>query len=400
MKSLSPPASLSDYPEIPSVLGPHTSYLWPTPIWRWACGLLNTIEKYRGVFIAGLLAGLIAESLSFLFGASWYSYDNYVARLTGLSPNPFKVGAVSIPYPEHRLRLLGPVIAWAIGLRGTCGVLVPIMANIPLLALVYMFIRRKTSVQMGLAATLLMATTHLTMSSRTLLGYHDSLVYLCCMGVLLARHPLLRGGLMFLAMYGDVRAVMICPFLLIWPDGAQPGIPPLGVMVKRTLTCALAIGVWLVSAKILLHLFQYDQLATNRMQLYFAGKFFDVIKANRIHLSAFVAFNSAWFFLLVAVWEIGRRKWLWGGYLLMVLIGIAGPSVIVHDISRALVYCFPFILLGMVAIWRRSPQACTIATGMCLIFNLMMPTYHGFTFGLWEISYPLPLEIIRQALGR
>ncbi len=397
MESRTPSVCETKLSDVPPPLGDHSAYLWPVPFWRWACGVLDTIEKYRGVLVAGLLAALIAESLSFLFAASWYDKELYVSRFTGLSQDPFKVGEVPIPYPEHRLRLLGPVIAWALGLRGMSGVLVPILANIPLLALVYWFIRRRTSVQMGLAFTMLMATTHLTMTSRTILGYQDSLVYLCCLGVLLARHPVLRGGLLFLALYGDIRAVMICPFLLIWPDDASRGIPPLVVMARRTLICILAIGAWIVSAKTLLHLFQYDQLLMDRFLMTISGDL-ERINVSRINLSAFLAFKAAWFFLLVAVWEIGRQKWFWGGYLVIVLIGIAGPSLLVHDISRALGYCFPLILLGIVAMWRRSPQACTIATGMCLIVNLIMPSYHGLAWRLWEISYPLPFVLLRHML--
>lgn len=369
--------------------------LWPAALWQWASSVLVTREQRWGLFAAGLVVAVMAESLSFVVASSYYANDLYVSRFTGLSHDPFKVGPVPIPYPEHRLRLLGPVIAWVMGLEGVTGTFVPIAANLPLLALVYTFVRPRTSVPMALAATLLLATTHLTMTSRTLLGYHDSLVYLCCMGVLVARHHALRAALLFLALYGDVRAVLICPLVVIWPTSHEQSMPRLGPALTRTLVCGVAVGLWVLSAGLLLDILQYEQAASGRLALYLDGTFLEEIELGWLHLSAFMTFKSAWLFALVALWETARRSRAWGAYLVVASLGIAIPSILVHDVSRALGFFFPVILLGLVDAWRRSPAAAQIAVGVCLVVNLVTPFYHGFTFDLWEVSYPLPVELLR-----
>lgn len=375
-----------------------SDYLWPAALWRRACRMLVALEKHKGVFVAGLAVALFAEMVSFVFASSWYTKELYVTRFTGLSQAPFAIGEVPIPYPEHRLRLLGPVIAWAVGLGGSIrGALIPILASIPLLGLVYLFVRRRSSVQMGLVSVMLLATTHLTMTSRTILGYHDSLVYLCCLGALMTRRTLLRGSLLFLALYGDVRAVMVCPFILIWPVDADDAMPPLGEMARRAMVCVVSIALWAVSAKLLLQLFEYDQMAMDRLAMHMKGELMN-IKPSILHLSVFMAFKAAWLFVLVPIWMIGQRNWFWGAYLAIALIGIAGPSILVTDISRALGFCFPLILLGLVELWRRVPQTAVVAAGTCLVVNLSSPFYHGFTWGLWEISYPLPLELVRRLI--
>ncbi len=374
-------------------------YLWPAAAWRRACRALVVLEQHKGVFVAGLAVALFAESVSFIFASTWYTDELYVSRFTGLSQAPFAIGDVPIPAAEHRLRLLGPVIAWALGLGGSVwGTVIPILASIPLLGLVYVFVRQRSSVQMGLVSVMLLATTHLTMTSRTILGYQDSLIYLCCLGALMARRPLLRGGFLFLALYGDIRAAMICPFMLIWPVNPDDAIPPLGEMARRAVVCVVSIAIWAVTARLLLQYFEYDQITADRWDVLMND---EILRINPgiLHLSAFMAFKAAWPFVLVPIWTLSRRHWFWGVYLAIALIGIGGPAILVHDVSRALGFSFPLILLGLVQLWRRVPQTAEVVAGTCLAVNLASPFYHGFTFSLWESSYPLPLEILRRLMA-
>ena len=376
--------------------------LWPAGWWRRVCGLLSGVEERRGVFVAGLAAAILAEAVAFLFASTWHV--QHVERFTGLSVAPFAVGEVPIPYPEHRLRLLGPVIAWAMGLGGSVyGTLVPVLASFPLLALAYVFIRQRSSIQMGLVSVMLLATTHFTMTSRTLLGYHDSLVYLCCLGALMTRRPLWKGVLLFLALYGDVRAALIFPFVLIWPLDPGDEVPAVRLMAKRAVVCVVALAAWVVSARVLLQLFDYNQILADRMaqvellgSVSMDGEVFDAIDPYILHLSVFVGFKAAWLFVFVPMWTMGHKNWIMGAYLATALLAVAGPALLVHDVSRAMVLAFPLILLGLVGLWRLNPKVALIAAGTCLAVNLASPFHHGMTWGLWVISYPLPLELIRQ----
>jgi hypothetical protein len=377
-------------------------YLWPTSWWQRGCRVLATIEERNGMFVAGLAAGVFAEAVSFLFASSWYV--DHADRFTGLSATPFAVGDIPIPYAEHRLRLLGPVIAWAVGLGGSIyGTLIPVVANFPLLALAYVFVRKRSSIQMGLVAVLLLSTTHLTMSSRTELGYHDSLVYLCVLGALLARRLPLKAVLLFLALYGDVRALLVVPFILVWPEDLGEALPPVSEIAKRAVACAVGAIVWFISARLLLMAFEYEQVLAERVTD--AGLWAPVVLDDRVvpaidpyilHLSVFMAFKAAWLFVFIPIWIIGGRNRLIAAFLAMGFAAIAVPAFVVHDVSRALGFEFPLILLGLVELWRRRPSTGLVVAGTCLAVNLASPFYHGMTWGLWVISYPLPFELIRR----
>ena len=65
--------------------------------------------------------------------------------------------------------------------------------------LLYRMTRSVTAVPTAILVVLLMATTHLTMSSRTLLGYQDSLVFLMILGAMASRSIALGGLCFFLA---------------------------------------------------------------------------------------------------------------------------------------------------------------------------------------------------------
>jgi hypothetical protein len=377
-------------------------HLWPRAWWQAGCRLLASLEQRRGIFVAGLAAAVFAESLSFLFASSWYV--NHAQRFTGLSVGPFAVGDVPILYPEHRLRLLGPVIAWAVGLGGSIyGTLIPVLANFPLLALAYVFVRQRSSIQMGLLSVVLLSTTHLTMTSRTELGYHDSLVYLCCLGALMARRLPLKAVLLFLALYGDVRAVLVVPFILVWPQDPGDRIPPLPEMAKRAAVCAATAAVWFLSARGLLLAFDYEQVLVERVtdagffvEVEMDGEVLPAIDPYILHLSIFMAFKAAWLFVFIPMYTIGRRNRLLAAFLGAAFVAIAVPGFLVHDISRAMVFAFPLILLGFVELYRSSARTALVVAGTCLAVNLASPFYHGMTWGLWVISYPLPVELIRR----
>jgi hypothetical protein len=146
---------------------------------------VRRVEGRFGLAAAALLVALTAEAISFFFAATWTS--QFMHRYTLLVENPFVAGNIPLE-PEYRMRILGPVISWLLGLHGVASTLVPAVANIPLLALLYAILRRRTSRKAATLGTLLMATTHLTMTSRTLLGYQDTLGFLLILAAMAVRN--------------------------------------------------------------------------------------------------------------------------------------------------------------------------------------------------------------------
>ena len=294
---------------------------------------LERLEMRRGVVWAALIVALSAELVSFFFAATWY--DWWMRRFTYLSENPFAVGSQNIDFPEHRLRILGPVIAWALGLRGVIGTLVPVAANVPILMTVYVVVRRRTSLPVAVVSTLLLATTHVTMTSRTLLGYHDSLVFLCLLGAMLCQSWWASSSTFFLALFGDVRAVLVVPFLIAWRLVDQPPERPFRCFVSRLLMYMLVFAVWTVLAILLAHQFQQVDICWSRIMAHLEGEQLSLLRTEYVHLSASMTFKSAWVFPIILCWIwASRRKWLMVTTLISALL-IGLLSVFVQDLSRA-----------------------------------------------------------------
>lgn len=352
---------------------------------------LERIEMRRGVVWAALIVALSAELISFFFAATWY--DWWMRRFTYLSENPFALGSQNIDFPEHRLRILGPVIAWALGLRGVIGTLVPVAANVPILMTVYVVVRRRTSLPVAVVSTLLLATTHVTMTSRTLLGYHDSLVFLCLLGAMLCRSWWASSSTFFLALFGDVRAVLVVPFLIAWRLVDQPPERPFRWFVSRLLMYLLVFAVWTVLAIWLAHQLQAMDDWWSGTRSHLLGEKLSGLQPFYVHLSASMTFKSAWVFPFILCWIWSRRrKWIMVMTLLSALL-IGAASLLVTDLSRALTFLFPLVIMGIIELWRVDGPKCLTVVSTCLLVNLITPFFHGMTERLWVCHYPLPFEL-------
>jgi hypothetical protein len=353
---------------------------------------VNSLEQRWGILGVGLIIAIVAELTSVFFAATCCT--DFAERFTNLCPNPFTSAPVVLP--EHRLRILGPVIAYCLGLRGLPATMIPIVANIPLLVIVYWMLRRRGVAAATAALTLFtLSTTHVTMSSRVLLGYQDSLVFLFIVIAMAVDNPWFGGIALFLGMFGDQRAVLAVPLVLVWHaiDDERPDA------WKRFFTRSFIYGifvvVWIAASAAVLHYISQGQAVQSSIRGILLGNHLEKVKPGYLQLSYFMAFKAAWLFPVVIclIW-LRRRPWLvlvMVGSLALILIG----AILVDDLSRAASFAFPMILIAIVGIWRRDPILCTHLILACLIINLITPFYQGMNSGLWLISYPLPVELAR-----
>src|SRR5215469_9002813 len=100
----------------------------------WYASAIESIEARHGSWAAAFLVGLTAEFLSFCVASSFYT-GIYLYRFMPMVPNPFAAGLDIVP--EHRMRILGPTIAWLLGVRGVGAAVIPALANIPILMILY-----------------------------------------------------------------------------------------------------------------------------------------------------------------------------------------------------------------------------------------------------------------------
>jgi hypothetical protein len=347
--------------------------------------------------MGALVAAFLAEALSVLVAATPYFDDVQARRFLGLSNNPFAMGRVEIPFAEHRLRILGPTIAWALGLRGKCGVVVPIAANIPMLMMFYVAVRRRADRQLALAFVALLATTHVTMTSRTLLGYHDSLVFLCLTVAMLSRSAGVCVLAFFLSLFGDPRAFLTMPLIVLWRLTEQSPRNALRFAAMNGAALAVATVLFFVLAMYLTWVFGYSQDSSDRIRRHLVGGFLSEIRPGFLQLSGFMTFKAGWIFPLLLVWAWAGRRPMLALIAAADLLVIMGSALLVQDVSRAMTFCFPALLLAVLALHRSAPGAVVPVTATSLLVNLISPFYHGMGAGLWVISYPLPVELARWA---
>lgn len=352
---------------------------------------IKRLEDRKGVLASAFVVAVTAELISFFVASTMTGY--YSARFTGLSADPFAHGDVPIPYPEHRLRLLGPLLAWGLGIKGGLGTFIPPAFNVPLLMVVYHVLRRRVPLNLTIVATLLMATTQVTMTSRTLLGYHDSMVFFFLLLAMVS--PSLPGCLaaFSLALLGDPRAAVCIPIMAVWTAlESRQGWRAAGL---RLLSLAILTVGFVVWSKLMLESLDYGGQASERVATYLDGRYLKNIDFYFLPLSIGMTFKSGWLFAVAPIWLwLGRRPWPALG-LLVNLLAIVAAGILVHDVSRALAFAFPFVLLGTILTYRAAPRYAVPMMSTCYIINIFTPFYQGWSWMLWIQSAPLPWSAVR-----
>jgi hypothetical protein len=126
------------------------------------------------------------------------------------------------------------------------------------------------------------------------------------------------------------------------------------------------------------------------------GEWLRVVKPGYLQLNYFMAFKAAWIFPVILAWLwLGRRP-----VTTLVMVGsslaILAAALLVLDLSRASTFCFPAVIMGMLALWEYAPRQCVHVLGACYVVNLITPFYQGMTSNLFTIHYPLVVEIARR----
>src|SRR5262245_16790216 len=136
---------------------------------------MSTAEAKAGLVVAALVLGLAAELFSFLLNSSMRVPISSYSRYINMCESPFGPDSAALPIdPQYRTRVLGPALAYALGLHGPAATVIPLLAGPLVYTLAYLAMR-KQGVPPGLSClmVLLLATTLVTMSSRMNLGIGD-----------------------------------------------------------------------------------------------------------------------------------------------------------------------------------------------------------------------------------
>jgi hypothetical protein len=174
-------------------------------------------EERFGVRRTALALAFAAELFSFFLNSTVHIHFHSYLRFIDIADAPFApVKSRDLPFQEYRLRMLGPTVAYLLGLHGLIATIVPLLAAVPLYFCVYRAMRRRVSAGTATAALFLLATTLVTMSSRMILGFQDTLASFGISICIYYRYYVIMCIAMFLGMFADERAAAAIPLILLW----------------------------------------------------------------------------------------------------------------------------------------------------------------------------------------
>jgi len=352
-------------------------------------------ESRYGRHATALALAAAAELFSFLLGSSLRHGLTSFTRFLDLVQTPFS--PVPGQDPAFRARILGPVLAHLLGLRGHAALVVPVLANVPFYYVIYLVLRRRLPATAAAPTVFLLATTLVTMSSRMLLGFPDSLASLSIALCLLWPNPIAQGAVLFVGMFADERIAAVVPLILLWHflgDRASGRSAWLRAVLQGTAMTLATLAFLIARSELLRHVGATAEDTNLRATL--AGELLWQ-QVGALGIGYFFSFRAAWLLPIMYLLRCLRDKdWLvlpFGVATALALI----PAALVSDISRVSAYAFPAVLTAVAGLAQLGDPDLRVYLKLATILNVFLPC--GMIMGVgmhWLPGYPLPLEVLKN----
>lgn len=355
---------------------------------------LEQAELRFGVYATALFVALAVELFSFLLISRLTLNYHSFSRFVWVSENPF--GLIPDALPEHRHRVLGPLIAYVLHLRGLSSLVVPLVANLALEAGSYVWLRRqRVRADCAWLAVLVLGTTLVVASNRIVLGFQDSLAAIGLLLMLASHNPALSAGFLLVFMFADERIVTGVPLVLFWRFMQRPRGQALGDFILRAacygVAAAIALGLihWIRA-----HTGVLEGATEHLRSTLEFGLFREQIDA--LGLGYFLALRGAWLLPALALLWLARRSTreavLFGAGILLAL----PAASLIADVSRVAALCVVPALYISVALLSRDSQPTLRRTLIyALAINVLCPCIHT-TGRVYTAAYALPFQLLRN----
>ncbi len=348
---------------------------------------------YRAILIA-----LLAQAVSFfLFStALWLPVNGRFTELyEPLSHNPWTTENGNQSQVRHRI--LGPVIAYYLGMRGVSSAVIPVLGGTMMLFFSYLVIRRISNDQWATWTTFLIATTQTLISSQTWFGFQDALAGAAVAACLLARRSWLGAVFLLVGMLAEERCAAAIPFIIIWHfDNGQPGRWKRGLLWAIWLSAAVASWV-LFYFYVRSHFLPVEQMMKHDL----GGASFRLLinNASVLPLGFFQSIRGGWIIIGYALYLMFQRK----NYLVSLgcILGIAAGLIqagMVADISRSASVIWPMLIIGIRELIRQPLDRVIIILKVAVLLNVLSPCYQVIS-QVVQYYYPLPFSLARWLLG-
>jgi hypothetical protein len=357
-------------------------------------GRIGDLEARSGRFAVAIGLAIACQACSlFLYSPP---FGDLQPRLWGsygpLCADPFTRSPIWEAQTRHRI--LAPLIAYGLGLRGTSGAAVPVLANTAFLALLYILLRRSLPAGRAAMSVLLMATTLVVITSQTWLGYPDSLGHLGLLICLSTRPiwPLIP--CLLLMMLAEERSLVAAPLIVLWHFLREPPDERWSRAVLRSISVIAALALWLMAYQWMKEAFLIRFTAQD------AHIGLGVIQANIFAIPGgyYYALRSAWLLpiMLATVWW-RRRPIQLGAFLAATAVALIAV-LIVDDLSRAMAFSFPAVLIALVELERQEGQALGYWLRAALFLNLFTPQYQVLGFRGFYVYWPMPFALVKALI--
>lgn len=350
------------------------------------------------VWTRAIVVALLAQVVSFfLFSHAFWMPVNprFIYLYEPLSHNPWtnEIGMES----QVRHRILGPVIAYYLGLRGNSSGIVPVLGGTLMLVFSFLVIRRVSNDEWATWSSFLIATTQTVISSQTWFGYQDALGGAGVAACFLVRRSWLGAICLFLGMLAEERCAAAIPFIVIWHfDNDEPDRWKRGLLWLIWLAAAAALWV-LFYFYARSHFLPVEQMLKHDL----GGTSYRLLINNFsfLPIGFFQSIRGGWIIIGYALYLMfGRKNYLVG---LGCILGIAGcllQAGLVGDISRSASVIWPMMLIAVREMTRQPLDNALTVMKVAVVLNLLSPCYQLIGQEV-KYYYPLPISLSRWLGG-
>jgi hypothetical protein len=336
---------------------------------------LRAVEAQLTLPIAALLLAVITMSAMYLHlrpSLEPVSHGTYYAEL---ATNPFD------PNNPYAYRILTPLIAYLIGLRGHRIIFLNLIMATLLLAAIYYAYRRKGYAPVLCASmVLMMGVTMPTLFTIYFGGYIDSTSYLLVfIGFLLISNPIVFSLTFFLGLLNREAVIFLLPFFAIYHGYTLKLKGTLKGMLPFSAGALISLGVYLVVRKLI------ESIGVPQ----FSGSYYlEPLKSDKLYwlrrtiyaypTAFFSPFKFFWLLPIIAI-AVGFRKRNMAmiAIILVLIMSVMAQSVITVDTTRNLTMAFPVLLISATYLreWI-SEQKLALFLLICAVVNLLTPHYY------------------------
>ena len=345
---------------------------------------LTHIESKVGIYLAGFVFSIILLLIASIYVTPALQCINHGEEYARLSMNPWDLQRAS----PLRMRILSPLIAYFLFLRGELFLFFPLLSGLLFLSVIYTTFRSQslTSLQ-SLGMVSLMAFNTPILFTLHFQGYTDTLSYLLIFLCLIVKDNLLAAIFLALSLFNHESNLFAFPYIVFsrclrFTDKKQTILLFIMAMIPYVIYRYYIIQY----APVLYSTGYYLNAAQIRHNL--------LVIAKLLPIGIFEAFKLCWGIQIIAfVYLIKDKKYLEVCQIILFPVCAYLQLFIANDTSRLMGLAFPGILFSAKYLKDYWGPLFTKRLWIIIGLNFLIPTYYVGQEAMIPF-FPLPVTII------